>query len=357
MKSSAPLPEGFTPRPKSERQLTTAPPFAWSQGQPPEHSPALGARDSWALLRDHVPTDLLDADSWQRLEAAVAVSPSPTLLLERTLDSPRIIQFGTPVWPWHMDRVLAREPAQAHCEVLADHVSAWRAVEETIGAPFALYAMWDEPEQAMPPAPQMFLSRVGGEAWQAAVRAFADQLSDAAVAHAWRQCAATRHQGVLGCGVYRGSRSVPTRVTLSSAGKRSFPDHPNWAAVDQIAAITQGVVPIVAVAPGDDPGPTWHVPVVVGYRAQPHELLAPLARALAEFGLVDAQTAQALARPPLLIPVSKAAMLEGQPASLKLRFALERIKVVVSHGQWVSAKACFLVRPVWRSASRVWVEV
>lgn len=66
--------------------------------------------------------------------------------------------------------------------------------------------------------------------------------------------------------------------------------------------------------------------------------------------------ARALVRPPLPIPVPEAALPEGRHALLRLMPSLERIKIVVENGEWVSAKACCPVRPVRRTAERVWVE-
>lgn len=72
--------------------------------------------------------------------------------------------------------------------------------------------------------------------------------------------------------------------------------------------------------------------------------------------MLDADTARLLAQPPLLIPVPEAATLDGQPARLKLLVSLERIKVVLENGEWRSAKACYMIRLVWRSTGRVLVE-
>lgn len=319
---------------------------------PPDHQPAAHATDYWALLRDSVPTDLYDTASWDRLEKVAARLPGPAILLERTLASPRIIQLGGHVWPWRMKDVLA-----AGDPVLANHVRAWHAANRADGAYLHLMAMWDEPLDEASPAPQVFLAFFPDTpGWRPAVGAFADRLDDAALATAWRRCAETPHAGVVALGVYCGPRDLPTRVTVTTRGFRQWPDHPNWPAVERIAALAD-VHPAIAVAPGEDPGPVWHVPVITSRHPRPHQALAPLVEALRQQGLVDADTARALIRPPLMIPVPAPAVLDGQPALLRLMVSLERIKIVVENGVWRSAKACTVIRPVWRtSTGRVWVE-
>lgn len=318
---------------------------------PPDRQPIGHAAEYWRLLRDSVPADLFDTASWDRLAPVAALLPGPAFLLERTLESPRIIQFGGHIWPWRMDGVPAADA------VLADHVRAWRAADRADGPYLHLMAMWDEPLAEAPPAPQVFLAFFPDTAgWRPAVGAFADRLADAAIAAAWRRCAETPHVGVVALGVYCGPREQPTRVTVTSRGPRQWPGHPNWPAVERIAALAD-VHPAIAVAPGADPGPVWHVPVITSRHPRPHEALAPLIEALRQRGLVDTDTAQALIRPPLMIPVPAPAMLDGVPALLRLMVSLERIKVVVENGEWRSAKACYTIRPVWRTGSgRVWVE-
>jgi hypothetical protein len=321
---------------------------------PPDRHPAGHAADHWTRLRDAVPAALFDAASWDRLAGvAPPLLPGPAFLLERTLDSPRIIQFGAHVWPWRMDGVRSA--------VLSDHVRAWRAADRAADGtdrPYLhLMAMWDEPLDGAPPAPQVFLAFFPDTpGWRPAVHAFADRLDDAAIAEAWHGCADTPHAGVVALGIYRGPRSVPARVTVTTRGPRQWPGHPNWPAVERIAALVD-VHPAIAVAPGADPGPVWHVPAITSRHPRPHEALAPLVDALRRRGLVDADTAATLLRPPLMIPVPEPALLDGQPALLRLMVSLERIKVVVEDGAWRSAKACYMVRPVWRTgAGRVWVE-
>ena len=90
--------------------------------------------------------------------------------------------------------------------------------------------------------------------------------------------------------------------------------------------------------------------------SRPQEALAPLIGALVEEGLLTPEAATALLRPPMLIPIRQPAILGDEPALLQLLVSLERIKIVVKNGQWVSAKACIAVRPVWRTATRVWIE-
>lgn len=309
--------------------------------------------DYWELARANVPPELFDSASWERLRAAAAVLPGPAFLLERTLDAPRIIQFGCHIWPWRMAAVLAAESGHPHAAFLAAHVRAWRPADPYLH----LMAMWDEPVADAPPPPQVFLAFTpDAPGWRAAVAAFADRLDAADVAAAWRRCADAPHGNVTALGVYRGRRDLPTRVTRIASGPRDWPDHPNWPAVDAIAALTE-VRPAVAVAPSSDPGPTWHVPVIASRHPRPHTALAPLVDALRARGLVDADTARVLARPPQMIPVPWGATLDGEPALLRLMLSLERLKVVVERGEWVSAKACYGVRLVWRTASgRVVVE-
>lgn len=323
---------------------------------PPTRTPDHTASDYWPLLQQHVPPELFDTDSWPRLAAAAQVLPSSAFLLERTLTSPRLIQFGTHIWPWRMDAVLASQARHPHAAFLAQHVHAWRAIQGA-GHPYLhLMAMWDEPAGTAPPAPQVFLALFPDTPWRPAVHALADRLSDTAVAQAWHRCADTPHENVVALGVYRGPRDLPTRLTLTSRGPRPWPDHPNWPAVERIVDLAGELVPSVAVPPTAEPGPLWHIPIIAARHPRPHQALAPLIAALRERGLVNSATAHALSRPPQLIPVPQAALLDGQPALLRLLFSLERIKIVVENGAWVSAKACYLVRPVWRTAKRVWVE-
>jgi hypothetical protein len=73
--------------------------------------------------------------------------------------------------------------------------------------------------------------------------------------------------------------------------------------------------------------------------------------------MVDVDTALMLQQPPLMIPVPGGGTTDGQPALLQLMVSLERIKIVVADGAWLSAKVCYMVRPVWRNSSgRVFVE-
>lgn len=145
------------------------------------------------------------------------------------------------------------------------------------------------------------------------------------------------------------------RVTVTTTGQREWADHPNWTAVDELIRLA-GVAPAIAVAPTPDPGPVWHVPMIASRHAKPHEALAPVVDALLGRGMVDADTARLLQRPPLMIPVPEGGTLDGQPALLHLMVSLERLKVVVENGEWMSAKACYMIRLVWRTASRVLVE-
>jgi hypothetical protein len=326
----------------------------------PTHLPAFhperGARDYWPLLRDAVPSEMVDTASWDRLAPAARALPSPAFLLERTLDSPRLIQFGCHVWPWRMAAALSSAAEFSHAGFLTPHVHALRACRSQ--EPYLHFmAMWDEAAEDAPLLPQTFLAfSPGHPGWRAAVRAFAERIDAADFRNAWLRSAATPHARAVAIGVYLGRRDLPVRVTVIPGAGREWAGHPNWKAVDEIAGLT-AVSPVVAVAPAADPGPTWHVPVIASRHPRPHEALAPLVDALRGRGLADAETARMLTRPPLMIPVPGGGTVDGSPALVRLMVSLERIKVVVEHGEWLSAKACYMVRLVWRTGSgRVLVE-
>lgn len=317
--------------------------------------PTKSAADYWELLKAHVPSDLIDAASWDRLAPAASVLPSPAFLVERTLDSPRLIQFGCHLWPWRWEAALASAARFPEAAFLAPPIRALQSLPAD--TPYHhLMAVWDADTHHGTLRPQLFLGFISSETgWRAAVRAFADRLDPADFADAWRRCADTPHANVVALGVYPGREDLPVRVTVTTGAQREWADHPNWTAVDELIRLA-GVAPTIAVAPTPDPGPIWHVPMIASRHAQPHEALAPVVEALRQRGMVDADTARTLARPPLMIPVPGGATLDGQPALLRLMVSLERLKVVVDHGEWVSAKACYMIRLVWRTASRVFVE-
>lgn len=323
----------------------------------PPHTPSgLLAADHWDLLSTRVPGDLIEAASWRRLEQAIRLIPSPAFLLERTLESPRVIQFGTHIWPWRMDRLLAQETEHPYSRFLTTHVRALRAMRQT-GLGYAhLAAMWDEPDGDEPPAPQAFVLVEPGQNWPTAMRGLAGLLDDAELSQVWARCAETPYANPTGFGVYWGVRDLPVRVTLPVDANRFAPEHPNWPAVDRMVAHLRGLRANVAIPPTGEPGLTWHVLSIASHVSRPQEALAPLIGALVDEGLLTPDAATALLRPPMLIPIRQPAVLGDEPALLQLLVSLERIKIVVKNGQWVSGKACIAVRPVWRTSTRVWIE-
>lgn len=323
----------------------------------PVTDPVLRAGDFWELLESGVPEDIVDPASWDRLAPAAAALPGPAFLLEREIGSPEVTQLGFSVPPWRMAAASASAATHRRAAFLGPHVDAWQSTANDLGAFGQLHAMWDEVGGDGEPLPQAFLTFLGAHSeWRAGLRAFADHLGESVFADAWRRCADAPHANVVGAGVYHGRADMPVRVTLSVTGERQWRDHPNWDAVDAIANLA-GVPPLVAVAPTVDPGVTWHVPVIARMHPRPHEVLFPLADALEARGLVGADVAGTLQRPAVMIAVPGPVTLEGVPALLRLMVSIERIKVVVMEGEWISAKACYAVRPVWRNvAGRVLVE-
>lgn len=322
----------------------------------PHRHPVKRASDYWALLRASIPPDLIDPACWERLAPAASMLPSPAFLVERTLDSPRLIQFGCHLWPWRWAAALASAAEFPAAAFLAPPTRALQSLPAT--APYLhLMAMWDAETGDGSLRPQLFLAFMPGEGhWRDAVRAFADRLDPADFADTWRRCADTPHANVVALGVYPGRGDAPVRVTVTTTAQREWADHPNWAAVDEMVRLA-GVAPAIAVAPTPDPGPVWHVPMIASRKARPHEALAPVVDALRERGLADSDTARLLRQAPWTIPVPEAAILDGRPALLRLMVSLERLKVVVENGEWVSAKACYMVRLVWRgTGGRVLVE-
>lgn len=315
--------------------------------------PVRQAAEYWDLLRANVPTDMVEPAAWERLAPAASALPGASFGLERTLDSPHITQWGCHIRPWQMDAALDRATRFPRAALLAPLARAWLTTPQPDGLFMQMMVMWDEAVESGPPRLQAFLSFAADHpGWRDTVRDFAGRLDQPDLAAAWLRCAAAPHAHVAGLGVYLGRQDMPVRVTLATHPDfpRQWPDHPNQAAVAEISRLA-GVSPFVAVSPTPDPGPTWHVPVIVSHHPRPHEALAPLIGALHERGLVSANTLRMLLRPPLLIPVPGGGTLEDQPALLRLMVSLERIKVVVERGEWISAKACYLVRPVWRSIS------
>ncbi|ASF46659.1 hypothetical protein [Methylovulum psychrotolerans] len=322
----------------------------------PSLYPARTASDYWELLKNYVPSDIVDSASWDRLANAAPALPGAAFGFERTLDSPAISQFGFHLWPWCMDAALACAANMPRAAFLAPLIRAWRTTCQDC-LPLHLMIMWDEQIGTGSAQPQVFLTFAPNQPnWQAVVREFAGQLDDADLAQAWQRAATAPHANIVGLGVYLGRQDMPVRATVAIGPERDWNGHPNWAAVDEIASLS-AVPPLVAVPPTLDPGLTWHVPVVARMHAKPHEALAPLVGTLLERGMVDADTALMLQQPPLMIPVPGGATFDGQPALLRLMVSLERIKIVVADGAWLSAKICYMVRPVWRSSSgRVFVE-
>lgn len=320
----------------------------------PHRHPDLRVRDCWELLRAKVPPDLIDTASWDRLASAAAVLPSPAFLVERTLDSPRLIQFGCHLWPWRWPAALENAAQFPEAAFLAAPVRVLRSLPADTHY-LHLMAMWDTDTGAL--RPQLFLAFMPGQAnWRDAVRAFADRLGSADFADTWRQAADTPHANVVCLGIYPERGDAPVRVTVTTTAGREWPEHRNWSAVDEMIRLA-GVAPAVAVAPTPDPGPVWHVPMIASRHGRPHEALAPVVDALRERGMVDVDTARLLKQAPLMIPVPEAATLDSRPALLRLMVSLERLKVVVENGEWVSAKACYVVRLVWRDlGGRVLVE-
>lgn len=323
----------------------------------PSHAPLdLLAADHWDLLSTRVPGDLIEAASWGRLEQAIRLIPSPAFLLERTLESPRVIQFGTHIWPWRMDRLLAQESEHPYSRFLTMHARALQTMRQAGLGHTHFAAMWDEPDGDEPPAPQAFVLVEPGPRGRTALRTLAGLLDDAALSEAWARCAETSYANVTGFGVYRGARELPVRATIPVDANRFVPEHPNWPAVDRMVAHLRGLRANVAIPPTGEPGLTWHVLSIASHVSRPQEALAPLIGALVEEGLLTPEAATALLRPPMLIPIRQPAILGDEPALLQLLVSLERIKIVVKNGQWVSGKACIAVRPVWRTSTRVWIE-
>lgn len=313
--------------------------------------PVRRAADYWDLLRANVPSDIVEPAFWERLAPAAPALHCASFGLERMLDSARVTQWGCHIRPWHMEAALDRAARFPRAALLAPLARAWLATPQPDGLSMQMMVMWDEEVESGPPRMQAFLSFAADHpGWRDTVRAFAGQIDQPDVAAAWLRCAAAPHAHVAGLGVYPGRRDMPVRVTLATHPDvpNQWPGHPNQAAVAEIGRLA-GVPPYVAVLPAPDPGLTWHVPVIVSHHPKPHEALAPLIGALRQRGLVDADTVQTLRRPPLMIPVPDGGTLDGQPALLRLMVSLERIKVVVERGEWISAKACYLVRPVWRA--------
>lgn len=240
---------------------------------PPQRHPAGLACDYWELLRAGVPPELIDTASWERLAAAATLLPSPAFLVERTLDSPRLIQFGCHLWPWRWEAALANAARYPEAAILAPQIQALRSLPSD--APYLHpMAMWDADGGDGALKPQLFLAFMPGEAhWRPAVRAFAGRLGQAELAAAWRLGADTPHAGVVCLGVYPDREDLPVRVTVTTDGQRQWTGHPNRPAVDEMIRLA-GVRPAVAVAPTPDPGPVWHVPMIASRHARPQQALA-----------------------------------------------------------------------------------
>jgi len=323
---------------------------------PPHRHPTRYASDYCELLRANVLPDLIDAASWEKFASTASVLPSPAFLVERTLDSPRLIQFGCHLWPWRWETALTNAMKFREAAFLAPQIRALQSIPAAESY-IHLMAMWDMDTGTEALRPQLFLAFMQDEGnWRGTVRAFADRLAPTDLAAAWRRGADTTHSNVVCLGVYPGREDTPLRVTVTTTGQREWAGHPNWKGVDEMIRLA-GVTPAVAVAPSPDPGPVWHVPMITSRHARPHEALARMVGALRQRGMLDADTARLLVQPPQLIPVPEAATLDGRPARLKLLVSLERLKVVVKDGEWISAKACHMIRLVWRTAEgRVLVE-
>lgn len=315
----------------------------------PRRSPAYTANDYWELLQANISDELIDNASWKQLATASLLLPSPAFLVERTLTSPRLLQLGCHVWPWRWEAALANAERFPQAAFLGPHIRALQA-SQTQDMPYLhLMAMWDAETTDDSLRPQVFLAVTPGETdWQPALSVFARHLNHEDFSAAWQRCAACQHANIAAFGVYLGREDLPVRATVTTQEPRQWPNHPNWPAVDKIIELA-GVSAVIAVAPEPDPGLTWHVPLIASRHAKPHQALAPLVDALHQRGMVDATTAQLLKQPPQMIAVPEAAMLDGQPALLRLMVSLERLKIVVEQGEWVSAKACYVIRLVWRT--------
>lgn len=336
--------------------------------------PIVGVGDLWPAVAAATPSAVVDAAIWESLAGVAAAIPGPVVGFERPIDDPNLSEWGFPLPRWQRTNALANDHAAiGHVRTLARVWLTSSTLDEFCDLQMHTWDIADGHSGT----PCVFL-RVDGRAphtsaapaWKVMLREYAralrgaepllDELSATELADRLEDTATATPLGeVSSVGIYLGRPGCPIRLTVR-ADARPWPDHPIWATVDEVVHEAQWPQHhvIVAFAPGDDPGNTWHVPLLVDRRARPAEALRPLLRALIARGLTSPDLAEAIATFDVrdTLPLQNPT-LDGMPALATLWVAPERIKVVVEPGLWRSAKVDLLARVIWRDiAGRVFVD-
>lgn len=327
----------------------------------PRVSPEPTVGDLWPHLTDLTPPAVMAPQAWGDLAPLVSALPGPVVGWERPLDDPRPSEWGFPLPRWQRAAALGID--HPHASHVAPLVRAW--VDHPELDPLCDLQMhtWDIVDGASA-TPCVFLRVDPSADWKAMVRGYATALRDQGHVTdtlAWSDVAdrleetavTTPLTHVASVGIYLGRPDCPVRLTVH-ARLRPYPDHPTWGRVDEVVAAAEWRPEnvIVAFASGADPGDAWHVPLLVDRRPRPAEALRPLLAALVERGLATTDSAAAIAGYDVRrsLPLDDPT-LDGVPASATVWAAPERIKVVVDPTGWRTAKADFLARVIWRSAT------
>ena len=327
----------------------------------PRVSPEPTVGDLWPHLAAFTPPTVVTPQAWSDLAPWVSAVPGPVVGWERPIDDSRPSEWGFPLPRWQ--RAAALDIDHPHASHVAPLVRAWVDHPGLDRLCDLQMHTWDIVDYASA-TPCVFLRVAPSADWKAMVRGYADALRDhgrvtvglgwSDVADRLEETAATTPLTNVGSvGVYLGRPDCPVRLTVR-ARPRPYPDHPTWARVDEVAAAAEWMHDhvIVAFAPGEEPGDTWHVPLLVDRRPRPADTLRPLLAALVDRGLATSESAAAIAGYDVRHPLPLAdPTLDGVPASATVWAAPERIKVVVDPTGWRSAKVDFLARVIWRSAA------
>jgi hypothetical protein len=336
--------------------------------------PELSVGEMWSAITAAIPSTVLDDSIWDELSPLASVVPGPVVGFERSIDDPRLTEWGFPLPRWQRTNALSNpDPHSNHVGTLA---RIWLTDTDLNRLCDLQMHTWDIGDEGIN-TPCVFLrvdsrvaSGVGESAWKAMIRGYATAL------RAERSCvaglspkeladrmedavASTPLSDVSSVGIYLGRPGCPVRLTIR-ADVRPWADHPIWTTVDEVVqeAGWNSRNAIVAVPPGADPGNIWHVPLLVDRRTKPAAALLPLLRALITRNLATSELVDAMANFDVraALPLHNAT-LDGVPALATLWASPERIKVVVQPGEWRSAKIDLLARVIWRDISgRVFIN-
>lgn len=334
----------------------------------PHPQPAVA--DLWPALAELVPPGVIDPRTWTSLAPLVTALPGPVVGFERPIDDTHASEWGFPLPRWQRANALMLEDElTAHVTPLVRAWSEHGDLDRLCDLQMYTWDIVDGDPARLTPCVFLRVDRQASEmavgpAWKQMLRGYASALRGAGritEGIAWSDVSdrleeaagATPLDDVASVGVYLGRPGCPIRLTVRAA-TRPWPDHPAWTHVDEVVRVA-GRDPrgaIVAFAPGDDPGDTWHVPVLVDRSPQPADALRPLLSALVDRGLSTGAAADAIAQFDVRRPLNLAhPTLDGVPATATLWAAPERVKVTVDATGWRGAKVDLLARVIWRSVT------